>query len=80
MVLGLNLVLAAEAFVAVAAAKPQREPVAQTKTAGRQTLFVGRADGAVVLDVGRVGVRGEGCDERVEDVGGKRHQRRQARV
>lgn len=54
------------------AAKPVRESVAEAKPPWRETLLVGGAHGAVVLDVGGVHVGGERGDERVEDISGER--------
>lgn len=72
--------LGAEALVAVAAAEPCGKAVSQAKPSRRQTLFVGGADGAIVLDVGSVRLSSERSDEGVEDVGGKSDERWQTRV
>lgn len=52
----------------------------ETEPAGRQPFFIGGTDGAIILNVGCVGIGCERRDERVEDVGGKGDERRQARV
>jgi hypothetical protein len=73
-------VLATRLPTPTASPKPIWEAVSETESARREPFLICGADGAVVGDVGGVHIGCQGGDERVEDVGAKGHQGREAGV
>lgn len=77
---GLRRVLSRCRPAPTATAEPVWEPVPQAEAARGETLLVRCADSAALLDVGRVHIGGERCDQRMEHVCRKGHERRECGI